>query len=88
MWLPYLDTLASSCLNETEAETARRWLRQAPRYLGRLAPGLRVLRCEAECANKFIALVEERVECDEIAVGVEIWPDDGAGLSFTPLGRK
>ena len=86
MWLPYLDALASSCLDEA----AHRWLRQVPRYLGRLAPGLRVLRCETECASKFIALVEERVGCDEIAVGVEIWcvsQGETVAQSFQPPKR-
>jgi hypothetical protein len=45
-WLPKLDTLALDCL-DYEAGIARRWLRLAPRYLGRLAQETRLLRCNA-----------------------------------------
>jgi len=73
-WLPKLDAMAMQCLGEGadfEIRLARRWLRQAPRYLGRLAHGWRVLRCDADVAKGFIARVESAAKSGEIAVGVE-----------------
>lgn len=70
-WLPRLDAIALDCLGP-ENPSARRWLRLAPRYLGRLAQGLRLLSAEREFALKFIAQVRERVESREIGVPVEI----------------
>jgi urocanate hydratase len=70
-WLPQLDAIALDCLDEGAWE-ARRWLRMAPRFLGRLAHGLRLLRCEREVAARFIERVRERVERREIRVPVEI----------------
>ena len=71
VWLPRIDALAMECMN-ADAWAARRWLRLAPRYMGRLAQGFRLLRCESECAAKFIAGLQERVESGEIAVAVEL----------------
>jgi hypothetical protein len=76
LWLPKLDAIALECL-EAEAGSARagfarRWLRLAPRYLGRLGQGVRLLRCHRETAARFQQQVRERVECGEIGVPVEI----------------
>ena len=79
-WLPKLDKIALDCLNELpnpESAAARRWLRLAPRYLGRLAQGLRVLRCEVDTAREFIARVQTAVRRGEIAVKVEIGLNNG-----------
>jgi Urocanase Rossmann-like domain len=73
-WLPKLDAMAMQCLGEGadfEIRLARRWLRQAPRYLGRLADGWRVLRCDADVAQEFLARAENARKSGEIAVGVE-----------------
>lgn len=71
LWLPKLDAIALECL-EGEAAFTRRWLRLAPRYLGRLGQGLRLLRCNWETAARFQKQVQERVESGEIGVPVEI----------------
>jgi len=71
LWLPRLDALALDCL-EPEAWTARRWLRLAPRYLGRLAQGVRLLRCDDVLAATLLERVREQVARAEIAVPVEI----------------
>jgi hypothetical protein len=74
-WLPKLDAIALNCLEQegsAEASAARRWLRLAPRYLGRLAQGTRVLRCDSAVANQIVARVRRSVESGEIAVGAEI----------------
>jgi hypothetical protein len=70
-WLPKIDGLAMESLNN-ETSAARRWLRLAPRYLGRLAQGVRVLRCEPEVAQEVVSRVQSAVETGEIAVEVEM----------------
>ena len=71
LWLPRLDAIALDCL-EPDACAARRWLRLAPRYLGRLAQGVRLLRCDEALATRLLELARERVAHGEIAVPVEI----------------
>jgi urocanate hydratase len=76
LWLPKLDAVALDCLDaESDAETAsaRRWLRLAPRYLGRMARNLRLLRCNNESAARFQKQIQELVEREEIGVAVELW---------------
>ena len=70
IWLPRLDAVAADCL-APEDHVTRRWLRLAPRYLGRLAQGVRLMRCSENSAAMFIERVRERVECGEIAIAVE-----------------
>jgi urocanate hydratase len=72
LWLPKLDALAGDSL-PPEAWSARRWLRLAPRYLGRQAQGMRLLRCDAKAAASFLLRVRQQVAWGEIRVPVEIW---------------
>jgi len=67
-WLPKLDALALDCLGD-EAPAARRWLRLAPRYLGRMAHHLRMLRCQAETAQRIVDRFRGQ---SEIPVQVEL----------------
>ncbi len=69
LWLPKLDAMALEFLGP-EDWAARRWLRLAPRYLGRLARGVRVLTCAPESAKEFVARVELGVKQGEIGVEV------------------
>jgi hypothetical protein len=69
--LPKLDALALECLGP-EDRAARRWLRLAPRYLGRLGQGVRILSCAPEAAKKFMERVQLAVDRDEIGVQVFI----------------
>ena len=72
-WLPKLDAIALNCFSlesSPAASSARRWLRLAPRYLGRLAQGVRVLRCEPEAAKEFTARAQLAVDRGEIGVEV------------------
>ena len=91
-WLPKLDAIALDCLRldaSPAAPAARRWLRLAPRYLGRLAQGVRLLRCNREFAADFIEEARNRVERGEIGVLVEIQVSDQGRCdrhSFLPLG--
>jgi hypothetical protein len=74
-WLPRLDTIALDCVGSDEspsAQIARRWLRFAPRYLGRLARNVRVLRCPAPTAREIAQRMRARVESGEIAVSPRI----------------
>jgi hypothetical protein len=79
-WLPKLDALALDCLSQDclnsesnpTAGAARRWLRLAPRYLGRMAQGLRLLRCSENFAANFLKGVREQVESEEIGVPVNL----------------
>jgi urocanate hydratase len=80
LWLPKLDALAldclcQDCLNPDPSPTtgaARRWLRLAPRFLGRMAQGLRLLRCGESSAANFLKGVREQVERAEIGVPVNL----------------
>ena len=70
-WLPKLDAIALDCLSPESspaASSARRWLRLAPRYLGRLAQGVRVLSCEPGTAREFSARIQLAVDRGEIGV--------------------
>jgi urocanate hydratase len=86
IWQPKLDALSLDCL-APEDQAARRWLRLAPRYLGRLAQGVRLLRCHDHCAKKFIEEARQMVECGEIGVAVEVKLSRGEKLeqyNFAP----
>ncbi len=71
LWLPKLDAIAGECLGPQEW-LARRWLRLAPRYLGRPAQAARLLRCNEKIALEFIEQARQHVERAEIAVQVEM----------------
>lgn len=74
-WLPKIDAIALECLDRNggaEGDVARRWLRLAPRYLGRMAQGMRVLRCDSRVADEIVANVERSVERGEIGVEVRL----------------
>jgi urocanate hydratase len=74
-WLPKVDAIALECSKNNvgaDGDVARRWLRMAPRYLGRLAEGVRVLRCNAKAADEIAAKVRAAVHSAEIGVDVRI----------------
>jgi hypothetical protein len=71
VWLPKLDALADECLTTSDA-SAKRWLRLAPRYFGRLTAGAHVLPCDPALADRFIGLVQAAIGRAEITVPVEI----------------
>ena len=74
-WLPRLDAVADECLGPSpnlETRSAHRWLRLSPRYLGRMAQGVRLLRCPKNAALQFRDRVREQVARGEIAVPVEV----------------
>ena len=69
-WLPQIDAIALECLNANDF-ASRRWMRLAPRYLGRLAQGLHVARFTAEAERAFISRVEAAIQTGKIAVEVK-----------------
>jgi hypothetical protein len=74
-WLPKLDAIALDCLSLESSPAgwaARRWLRLAPRYLGRLAQGMRALCCEPETAKEFVARLQLAVDRGEIGVEARV----------------
>jgi len=81
LWLPKIDGIVSDCLHEKmgasglafeTGKTALRWLRMAPRYLGRMAQGVRVLRSHESTTEALLQCVRKAVECGEIGVSVEV----------------
>jgi hypothetical protein len=75
-WMPKLDALAENCL-DVEDYAARRWLRHAPRYVSRLARGVRVLRCSPSAAQAMIARTRNAVESGSI--GAPVWMVSSSG---------
>jgi hypothetical protein len=74
LWLPRLDAIALDCL-KAEDGAARRWLRLAPRYLGRMTQNFRVLHCPQEIVDEFVSRSKIAVDHGEITVEVEITVD-------------
>ena len=70
-WLPELDALAHTHLGEDL--TSRRWLRLSPRYLGRLAQGMRLIRCDQAIAAQLSGAIAQKVHSGEIGVQVELY---------------
>ena len=69
--LAKLDEIALACL-DPEDWKSRRWLRLSPRYLGRMAHGLRLLDSNREFAARFSERVFQYVERGEVAFAFEI----------------
>jgi hypothetical protein len=70
-WLPKLDAIALDCLAR-DAWPERRWVRLAPRFLGRMARGVRALHCEPDAAKEIVARLEMADFRGEIGIPVEI----------------
>lgn len=70
-WLPRLDALALDCL-DADAWIERRWLRLAPRYLGRMVRFLHAMRCDPAAAERFIQRIELADLRFELGVPVEV----------------
>ncbi len=69
--LALLDEIALASLGPDEW-AARRWLRLSPRYLGRLAQGLRIFSTHREFFARFSEQLRARVDRGEIAFPYEI----------------
>lgn len=80
-WLPKLDAIARTCLASSPNEetwSAQRWLRLSPRYLGRMANGVRLLRCDSCVAEACLSLAREQVAEGTITVPLEIHLSSGS----------
>ncbi len=64
--LPKLDAIALDCL-DSEDELARRWIRLAPRYMGRLRHGVHLLVSNPKFAASFVERVRQLERRGEIA---------------------
>jgi hypothetical protein len=69
--LAVLDAIALECLDANDWP-GRRWLRLAPRYLGRMAQDLRLLSTHREFASRFSEKLNKRVDRGEIVFPYEI----------------
>lgn len=70
--LAALDEIALSCLDEDDWQ-ARRWVQQAPRFLGRLSQGLRLIASDREFAARLWEQLGERTNRDEIGFAFEAY---------------
>lgn len=79
-WMPRLDALALECL-DSEAGSARRWLRLAPRCLGRLAQSTRLLYAD----HRFAALFIERAkQLEQVPFRVQVANENGSEEFTSP----
>ena len=69
--LATLDEIALACL-DPEDWKSRRWLRLAPRYLGRMAQGMRLIQTDREFAARFINRIRCAAGPGEIKSAVEV----------------
>ncbi len=85
-WLPTLDAIALDCL-EAEDRIERRWIRLAPRFVGRSGHGVRLLIGNSEFAASFVERVREQVRLGEIAFEGQIrvsYSDRSEEYNFPP----
>jgi hypothetical protein len=85
-WLPRLDELALECLDfecldfegldfgclDQDVAAARRWIRQAPRYLGGLGREFRLVCASRDFGSRFVERVRERSAAGEIGASGQI----------------
>lgn len=69
--LAVLDEIALSCLDPDEWRS-RRWLRLAPRYLGRMAQGLRLIESHREFSARLWEELRKRTGRGEIHFSLEV----------------
>lgn len=70
LWLPKVDALAAAALPAADAR--RRWLRLAPRYLGRSLAARRYLRLTPAELQSFSAMLEAAIAAGEVDTSVTI----------------
>ena len=80
--LALLDQIALACL-DTDDWAARRWLRLAPRYLGRMTQGLRLLPASREFAARLEEHLVGRAARGEITFPYDICCYVRGGLNFS-----
>lgn len=81
-WMPRLDALALQCA-EGRQGAMHRWLRMAPRYLGRLAQSTHLVHADREFAIKFIERLQSLGDYD---VPLIVQVNDAGGLKEYQFG--
>ena len=80
-WMPKVDAMALDCL-PPEAGSARRWLRMAPRYLGRLAQGTHLVSADRAFAARLIDRLRES-QPFEVPLEIQVsWPGGAEQFHF------
>ena len=85
LWLPKLDAVALDCL-EPEDGIARRWIRLAGRYMGRLGHGEHLVRSNREFGARLVERTREGVARGEIKVRGLIEMTDGKRVDQYAFG--
>lgn len=70
LWLPKVDALAAQVLSSGDERS--RWLKFAPRYLGRTMAGQHYLQMTREESDQFATLVADAIECGAIGTKITI----------------
>lgn len=90
-WLPRLDRIVLACLGSTDGSSespARRWARLAPRFLGRIAQGVRILHCDPDIAREIVVRMQSAFKTGEIAVNASISLTDHGETFFVQLSPE
>ena len=93
LWLPRLDAMMIECLDSDagpDTSPERRWMRLAPRYLGRRSRNLHALRCDPGAAHRFVDRFEVASLRHEFAVPVEVQVIRGDSIDrhrYSPAAR-
>lgn len=75
-WLPWLDAIALECLPASSG-AAHRWLRLAPRYLGRLLREERFFAANPEFVQRYLENLRSQSEKSQIPVALSVRICDG-----------
>ncbi len=86
-WLPRLDEFALECLDR-DALAARRWIRQAPRYLGGLGREFRLVSASRDFGTRFVERVREQSAAGEIGASGQIQVSFSGGCEGFEFGTE
>jgi urocanate hydratase len=84
-WLPKLDDIALECLGSGD-EVSRRWLRLAPRYLGRMASGTHLVKAHRDFARQFMEKVQRQADDGKFGVPVRVCVSHDSGWEEYDFG--
>lgn len=77
-WLPKIDAIALTCIDPT-ASWVSRWIRLSPRYLGRVAPGQRMVALAQQSSKIFLERLGCAFDKGEIGVAAKVWINSATG---------
>lgn len=87
-WMQRLDAIAMDCL--AGDGPAARWIRLAPRYLGRVAQAQRALYCDRDDGHEIVRRFGDAVRSSAIGVKVSVSlriGDEATDFQFDPAGK-